>query len=113
MDINLREIFKQLPEKQAKQQLANFDRGVITEAINMNEDGTRWIPDMSDSNQRKYWLYVWCKKDPSHASGLGFSDPGYDDWCTAAIVGSRFAFNHLIKCILHSSILKRYLRMTF
>lgn len=94
-DLELRKIFAQLPEKKAKQQLANYDRGIITEAINMNDDGTRWIPDMTDSSQWKYWLYVWVKKDPSHSSGLGFSVSHSDGSLTATLLGSRFAFKGL------------------
>lgn len=86
-----------LPEQMQNALVAQYKLWVIAKALN---DG--WEPDWTNDDEYKYypWFYM---QDGS--SGLGFSDPGFDDDYAGTAVGSRLCFK--------SSELARYAGKTF
>jgi hypothetical protein len=82
-----------LPAKFQQWLIDAYKLGVITEAINTDENGKIWIPDYNNDNQRKYfpWFEVEASKDKP--SGFGFSITGCVDWSTNPGCGSRLCFD--------------------
>lgn len=88
VDPNLLPEVSMLPEKYKKWLITAYKLGIITQAINTDQNGNVWEPDFTNSAQWKYYPYFWV--DPS---GFGFS--GSDYGCTYAItdLGSRLCFD--------------------
>jgi hypothetical protein len=81
-----------IPVKFQNWLIATYKLGVITEAINTNEDGKIWTPDYNNPDQWKYFPYFEVEATESNPSGVGFSRSGYGDWDASAGVGSRLCF---------------------
>jgi hypothetical protein len=62
---------------------------IINEALNMQEDGTVWKPDWTDSKQYKYYPYF----NNASSSVGGFSYDDYGGWHTGTGVGSRLCYS--------------------
>ena len=75
-----------LPERHRLSIVAYYRIIIITEALNLNSDGSKWIPNWKDTNERKWfpWFYL--------GSGFDFSYTDCDLWLTDAYVGSRLCF---------------------
>lgn len=55
----------------------------------LNED---WVPDWSNSDERKYYAWLEYGEREASPSGFGFSRSRYDDSNTYSIVGSRLCY---------------------
>ncbi len=75
------------PKKHQKATIAFIILTTIIEAWNEG-----WIPDFTNSNEYKYFVWNYVKKDKSHVSGFGFSSTAYDYANAATGVGSRLCF---------------------
>lgn len=84
-------IVDHLPEVDRVHTTNRYDRLVITEAINLNEDGTVWLPDYTDGIAKiDPWFEIKATKEKPH--GIGFSDSGYVDWLSHSDAGARLCF---------------------
>lgn len=90
-------IVDHLPEKFQNWLINTYKMGIITEAINTDENGVIWLPNYNDSNQRKYEALFWIKATKDKPSGVGFSVSTYANWHTGTFCGSRLVFESLDK----------------
>lgn len=84
--------FKALPEQDVTYMEESYKRMVVIEALNKEANGGKnWTPDWSNSNEYKYYSWIWLKKNPA---GVGFvvAYTGYDYTGTDTDVGSRLCF---------------------
>jgi len=86
-------IVNHLPVKFQNWLISSFKLGIITEAINTDENGKIWIPDYSNTNQRKYFPWFEVKSTKDKPSGFGFSRSDFGDWRTLTHIGSRLCFD--------------------
>lgn len=82
-----------LPKKFQNWIINTYKMGVITEAINTDENGKIWIPDWNNHNQYKYFPWFEIKATKAKPSGVGFSSSLCDRWGTGTTVGSRLCFD--------------------
>lgn len=104
-ELSVLDAFENLPERDKTYMAASYKRMVVIEALNKEANGGKnWTPDWSNSNEYKYYSWVWLKKNPA---GVGFvvvhSHYGYT--YTNTTVGSRLC--------LKSSALVEYLNEQF
>ncbi|MDQ6477829.1 hypothetical protein [Dyadobacter sp. LHD-138] len=62
---------------------------VLTEAINQNDDGSKWIPDF-DTYEDKY--EIWWRMRSEAAGGPGFSYHDFSCGYSRSCVGARLVF---------------------
>lgn len=87
-----------MPEERADYVLAHAELMCVVEAINLNEDGTKWLPNFS-RNEAHY--EPWHRVDTKNGtipSGVGFSTSSYDDWRSSSNVGARQIFRDSDRC---------------
>lgn len=82
-----------IPKKFQDWIINTYKMGIITEAINTDENGKVWIPNWNDSNEYKYFPWFEIKATKAKPSGVGFSRSNYGDWRTGTDVGSRLCFD--------------------
>ena len=82
-----------LPEKFQKWITNTYKLGVITEAINTDENGKVWEPNYNDHSEYKYFPWFEVDADEENPAGVGFSYSFYDYWRTHTRVGSRLCFD--------------------
>lgn len=70
-----------------------YKMGVITEAINTDENGEIWIPNWNDSNELKYFPWFKIKATKTKPLGVGFSRSLCVYWYADAVCGSRLCFD--------------------
>lgn len=88
----LLESFKGLPEQDVEYTTESYKRMVVIEALNKEANGgENWKPDWSNSNEHKYFSWVWLKKNKEN-SGFVVVDTNYNYYCTYTNVGSRLCF---------------------
>lgn len=68
-------------DKNTLSHIASIKLSIIAKALNEG-----WIPDWSNSNEYKY--YVWCR----FGSSGGWVYGSYYDWSTGSFIGSRLSF---------------------
>lgn len=84
--------FSMLTPEEARHYLNNFHLKVVVEAINLNEDGTKWLPDYREGSDYKYNPYFWIDANDEQPGGFGFSGSGCVLWYTHSAAGSRLCF---------------------
>lgn len=63
---------------------------IVIEAINADEDGTLWVPDFDNWEERKYT--AWWDMRSEAAGGSGLSCGAYDGDYDVSYVGARLVF---------------------
>lgn len=63
---------------------------VLTEALNMDKNGNKWIPDYDDYQEDKYEI-IWDMRSEA-AGGPGFSYTAYACGLSRSYVGARLVF---------------------
>ena len=81
------------PEKHIKAIIADYQLGIITEALNMEaNDGNPWEPNWNDWDERKYYPWPTVEASNERPSGSGFSGRGCVCDSSGTGVGSRHCF---------------------
>jgi hypothetical protein len=71
----------------------HFDLEVVVEAINQEANkGKRWIPDFTNSSEKKYELWYWIEPSDTDGAGFVFSSTFTDYGHTLTTVGSRLCY---------------------
>ena len=81
-----------LPEKHQKALVAHYKLVIITQALNLREDGTQWEPNWHDADQLKYTAWFEIKATAKKPGGCGFSDAICAGWYQNSTVSSRLCF---------------------
>lgn len=64
-------IVNHLPERHRARQIADYKLAIITEAFNLQPDGTVWEPNYNDDSEWKYEPRFWIDADAKNPSGFG------------------------------------------
>lgn len=111
-DIAVLDVFKHLPEQDSAYAEACYKRAVVIEALNKEANGgENWTPDWNNTAQRKYFSWVWFKKNEA---GNGFVVRGTDyhyDY-TTTYVGSRLCFLNADLVLYFNSQFPELLQLT-
>ena len=83
-----------LPVKFQQWLIDAYKLGVITEAMNTDEQGKVWVPDYNDTDQIKYFPWFEVKASEDKPSGFGFSNTHYGGWNALTDCGSRLCFDN-------------------
>ena len=92
-----------LPAKHRKHFFADIILTTIIEAWNQG-----WVADLTNPDQKKYFVFYCTKKDAKHPSGLGFSVKYYYYTITAPFVGVRHFFKNSTLALKATEILGKY-----
>lgn len=91
-ELSVLESFNGLPEQDKSYMQASYKRAVVIEALNMEANGgQKWTPDWNNSDQNKYFSWVWLKKNEA-GNGFVVRDSFYRYHFTYTYVGSRLCF---------------------
>ena len=69
---------------------AAIRRELVADVFNTRLDGTKWVANWKDSNERKWAPYF--DMNTNSPSGVGFSDSDFVLWSSYAGCGSRLVF---------------------
>lgn len=92
LDIKLMPVVSKLPKRFRLWLEWLYRMAVVIEALNLDENGKAWIPDYTDTNQYKYYIWWKVKADSKHKSGSGLAYDDYGRWRTNATVPARLCF---------------------
>lgn len=76
-----------LPLKHRRAIIAFYKLTIIIQALN---DG--WVPDYTDTDQYKYYIWTYIKADAKRKGGFGFGGTFYGWSDSRSAVGSRLCF---------------------
>lgn len=81
-----------MPQYMQDYATAQTQLAYVTEAYNLNEDGTRWLPNFSGNEAHYEPWHAIDTKNGTIPSGVGFSASSYVAWHSSSSVGARQIF---------------------
>lgn len=81
--------FSAVPEHHRKALIAHTKLVIVTEALNLDEEGKPYRPNWNNWDENKYYPWLEVETTEYRPSGFGFSNTLYDYSDTNTAVGSR------------------------